>query len=73
MQIYSTKRKELTDAGVLRGLAAVFWTVQGDVAAKVDEDTGLCCGGGARAVQEKREEEDDRRGRMEKTRGSGYL
>ena len=55
MQIYSTKRKELTGAGVLRGFAAVLWTVQGDAAAKVDEDAELCCGGGgggARAAQE---------------------
>ena len=56
---------------MLRGFAAVLWTVQGDAAAKVDEDAELCCGGGggARAAREQREEEDDRRGRMERPEG----
>ena len=54
MQIWGTERKELTDADVLRGFAAVLWTVQGDAAAKVAEDAELCCsggGGGARAAR----------------------
>ena len=60
----------------MQGFAAVLWTIQGDAAAKVDEDVELCYGGGgggARAAQGQREEGDDRRGRMRKTRGSGYL
>ena len=62
MQICSTGKKELTEAGELRGFAAVLWTDQGDAAAKVDEDAELCCGGGgggARAARKQREEEDD--------------
>ena len=47
-KIYPTKRKELTDVG----FTAVLWTVQGDAAAKDDEDAELCCGGGARAARE---------------------
>ena len=49
------RKKELTEAGELRGFAAVLWTIQGDAAAKVDEDVELCYGGGgggARAAQE---------------------
>ena len=56
---------------MLREFAAFLWTVQGDAAAKVDEDAELCCdggGGGARAAREQREE-DDRRGRMRRPEG----
>ena len=45
-------------------VVAFLWSVQGDAAAKVDEDAELCCGdgGGARVAREQREEEDDKGG-----------
>ena len=45
LQICSTRKKELTEAGELRGFAAVLWTDQGDAVAKVGAE--VVNGGGA--------------------------